>query len=62
MVFFAVGHRGLFGGDFDDSRPLNYDIWVRIEGCPSPVHMKTNFSGRIVAVNDAGGCLTGAAS
>ena len=59
---FAVGHRGLFGGDFDHSRPLYYDIWVKIEGCPDRVHMKANFRGRLIAVNDKGGCLTGAAS
>ena len=54
--------RGLFGGDFDHGRPLYYDIWVTIEGCPDRVHMKANFRGRLIAVNDKGGCLKGAAS
>ena len=62
LGLFAVGHQGLFRTDVDDGQPLFYDLWIKIEGCPNRIHMKTNFTGRLIAVHDKGGCLAGAAS
>ena len=58
----AVGYRSLLRSHVDDGQPLYYDIWVKIEGCPNRVHMKTSFTGRLIAVHDKGSCLTGAAA
>ncbi|MCH8000884.1 MAG: hypothetical protein IIA34_04410 [Proteobacteria bacterium] len=44
-----------------DSRPDAYDLWLRIADCDRLVYMKANFNGRVVAVQDKGGCLKPAA-
>ena len=40
-----------------DGRPDAYDLWLRIAGCDRLVYMGANFNGRVVAVQDKGGCL-----
>ena len=42
--------------------PPNYDLWIKIEGCPKRVHIRTSYTGRLLAVLDKGGCLKGAGS
>ena len=44
------------------NQPAYYDLWVKIEGCPSRVFMRTTFTGRLITVQDAGGCLEDTAS
>jgi len=44
------------------NQPIYYELWVKIEGCPSRVFMRTSFTGRLLTVQDAGGCLEDAAS
>ncbi len=34
-----------------------HELWLRIAGCDKPVYMGANFNGRVVAVQDEGGCL-----
>ena len=42
--------------------PLNYDLWIKIEACPKRVHIRTSYTGSLLAVFDKGGCLKGAGS
>ncbi len=42
--------------------PLNYDLWIKIEACPKRVHIRTSYTGSLLAVLDKGGCLKGAGS
>ena len=44
-----------------DGRPSSYDLWLRIAGCDKLVYMGANFNGRVVTVQDQGGCLKPAA-
>ena len=44
-----------------DGRPDAYDLWLRIAGCDKLVYMGANFNGRVVAVQDKGGCLKSSA-
>ncbi len=44
------------------NQPIYYDLWVKIDGCPSRVFMRTSFTGRLLTVQDAGGCLKDTAS
>ncbi len=50
---------GLPGSIFHepDGRPDAYDLWLRIADCDKLVYMGANFNGRVVAVQDKGGCL-----
>jgi hypothetical protein len=34
-----------------------HELWLRITGCDKLVYMGANFNGRVVAVQDKGGCL-----
>ncbi len=34
-----------------------HELWLRIAGCDKLVYMGANFNGRVVAVEDEGGCL-----
>ena len=44
-----------------DGRPSAYDLWLRIAACDKLVYMRANFNGRVVAVQDRGGCLKSSA-
>ncbi len=44
---------GVIPGD----RPDSYDLWLRITDCDKQVYMGANLHGRVVAVQDKGGCL-----
>ena len=44
------------------NQPIYYELWVKIEGCPNRVFMRTSFTGRLLTVDDAGGCLKDTAS
>ncbi len=44
-----------------DGRPDAYDLWLQIAGCDKLVYMGANFNGRVVAVQDKGGCLKSSA-
>ncbi len=44
-----------------DGKPDSYDLWLRIADCDKLVYMGTNFNGRVVAVQDKGGCLKSSA-
>ena len=57
QTVFGLGHHTLLA-----SQPIYYDLWVKIEGCPSRVFMRTSFTGRLLTVQDAGGCLEDTAS
>ncbi len=54
---FRVLHHGLLA-----NLPIYHDVWVKIEGCPSSVFMRTSFTGRLITVQDPGGCLEDTAS
>jgi hypothetical protein len=49
-----------FHGRRDRGRP-SFDLWVRIAGCNKQVYMGANLHGRVVTVQDKGGCLNLAA-
>ncbi len=38
-------------------RAGSHELWLRIAGCDKLVYMGANFNGRVVAVQDKGGCL-----
>ena len=39
----------------------SHELWLRIAGCDKLVYMGANFNGRVVAVQDRGGCLKSSA-
>ena len=47
-------------GRNDGGRP-SFDLWLRIAGCDQRVFMRANNHGRVVTVQDRGGCLKPAA-
>ena len=49
-----------FHGRRRRGRP-SLDLWLRIAGCDKLVYMRANFNGRVVAVQDRGGCLKSSA-
>jgi len=55
----VTAHYGGLGAFSRESRgrPDAYDLWLRIAGCDRLVYMGANFNGRVIAVQDKGGCL-----
>ena len=49
-----------FHGRRDRGRP-SFDLWLRIADCDKQVYMGANLHGRVVTVQDKGGCLKPAA-
>ncbi len=49
-----------FHGRRDRGRP-SFDLWLRITDCDKQVYMGANHHGRVVTVQDRGGCLKPAA-
>ncbi len=45
-----------FHGRRDRGRP-SFDLWLRITDCDKQVYMGANLHGRVVTVQDRGGCL-----
>ncbi len=42
--------------------PPNFDLWIKIKGCPKRVHIRISVTGSLLGVQDKGGCLKGAGS
>ena len=49
-----------FHGRRDRGRP-SFDLWLRIADCGKLVYMAANLHGRVVTVQDKGGCLRNSA-
>jgi len=44
-----------------EDKPLNlppFRIWVTVEGCEEAIYFRVSPTGRIIAMNDEGGCLS----
>lgn len=53
----AVGGFGIaqLGGPL--GYPSYYEVWLKVEGCGSRLHVMTSFTGRVISAEDPGGCL-----
>ena len=57
----TYGRRRAISGRSGRRRPGAYELWLRIADCDKLVYMRANFNGRVLTVQDKGGCLKPAA-
>ena len=61
MLTATYGRRRAISGRSGRRRPGAYELWLRIADCDKLVYMRANFNGRVLTVQDKGGCLKPAA-